>query len=102
MYLDICGAGKFRLPTPLPANRIPEILTFKREPPWAVSQHQQVISAKGLRRLPGVAFLVGAADGHVVERTFVGVVLPDCSLNTSSSESLDGLCFVCHESFSFK
>ena len=67
-----------------------------------LSQHQEVVSTKRLRRSPGVSFLIGTADGHVVERTFVGVVLPDCSLDTSSSESLDGLWFVCHDSFSFK
>jgi hypothetical protein len=60
-----------------------------------LSQHEQVISAKRFRRLPGFAFLIGSADGHVVERTFVGVVLPDSRLNTTSSKSFDGLWFVC-------
>jgi hypothetical protein len=30
------------------------------------------------------------------------VILPDSGLDPTSSESLDGLGFVCHESFSFR
>ena len=72
-------------------------LGLLRDPHFRVAKGDrdrfQVVQAERVGALPTIRRLVGAGDGHVVERALLPLVLPNARGNAAAPEFLDRLRF---------
>ena len=55
------------------------------------ADHQKVLASEGGGGLPGISLSIGALEGDVVERAFVGVLPPDARAEVTVTDFVHGL-----------
>jgi hypothetical protein len=55
------------------------------------AQHQKIVAAKARRAFPFLAILVGALEGYIEHRAFVGFLAPDARADDAVADVVDGL-----------
>jgi len=55
------------------------------------AQHKEVAPAKTVRRFPFLAIIVGALEGDVEHRVFVGFLPPNAGADDAVAHAVDGL-----------